>query len=170
MREATASQSARIPSTIGTLVEQLRALHVRVGVYVMPEGTVVDECRYQDHDTLDPIPALADIYPADEDDDQLTVCLSCAVHIAAETDIRAIDVKRVSNPTVIPVADEEPIAARVAILDRDGRFARVERVGVEFEIAVLGRTSLAFDLATPAGMAAAKVLRAAIDAAIAQAA
>lgn len=160
------------PPPIGTLIERLRALHVRVSVFVMPTGTVVDECRYRDHDTLEPIPAVVDLYVVDEpDDEHLEVCLSCAVHIAAEREVRRVDVQRIENPTIQMVADELVVTpARVSVVDRDGRFASVERVGVEVEIAVLGKPALAFDLSTPAGLAAARVIRAQLDAAIAQAA
>jgi hypothetical protein len=58
--------------------------------------------------------------------------------------------------------------SKVSVLDRDGRGVTLEKVGVEVEVAVYGRNVLALDLATPAGIAAARVLRDALDAALAR--
>lgn len=154
------------PTPTGHLIEQLSALKVRVGVFVMPAGTVVAECRYRDHDTLTPIPAVVDLY-TDNDEHLGDLCLDCAIHIATEQGVRAVDVKRIDNPTVELVADDPtPAPLKVSMIDRDGRFATVERVGVEVEVAVLGRPTLAFDLATPAGVAAARVFRDQLTAAL----
>ena len=155
------------PAKISPLVEQLHALHVRVTVYPMPAGTTVDECRYRDHDTLTAIPAVTDVYPLGTIDPPLAVCLECAVHIATEQEIRTVEVKRIDNPTVTLV-DDEPVAPapRAAFIDRDGRFGTAEVVGVEFELNVGARPALRFDVSTPVGLAAARVLRAQLDAAI----
>jgi hypothetical protein len=156
-----ATLTAQTP--IGTLIDQLRALRVAVGVYVMPAGTAVYQCRRSEHEH--DAPAVADLYPVDDRDDvHLGVCLPCAIEIVGEEDIRAIDVKRIESPTIL---DDEPVpASKVTVLDRDGRLVTLEKVGVEVEVAAFGRNVLALDLATPAGVAAARVLRDALDAAI----
>lgn len=203
---------------IGTLIDQLRALRVQVGVYVMTPGTAVYQCTKSEHDGN--AAGVADLYPVDDAGEQhLGICLPCAVEVVLAEDIRRVEIKRIAGPTVVeawpmartsdmviaepdvcgplcemprevfeqhydglgwhlyagatvqPAPAAEPAApAKVTVLDRDGRLVTVETVGVEVEIAELGRNVLALDLSTPAGLAAARVIRATLDAAIAQAA
>lgn len=151
------------PTSISTLIDQLRALRVQVGVYVMTPGTAVHQCTKSEHDT--DAPGVADLYPVDDADEQhLGICLPCAVEVVLAEDIRRVEIKRIAGPTI--VAAEPAAPARVTVLDRDGRLVTVETVGVEVEIAELGRNVLALDLSTPAGLAAARVIRATLDAAI----
>lgn len=158
-------------TAIPALVDELRRLGVKTSVYSLPMFTAVPECRYRDHDEAEP--AIVDLYPVDGP--HIEVCPACAVRIALDTDIRAIDVKRIANPTVMAIEDVfEPDTrpGRVTVVDADARCITVDTADDEVLVKEAGDFAhlVRLDLTTAGGVAAAKVLRDALDAAIAQAA
>lgn len=158
-------------ASIPTLVDELRRLGVKTSVFSLPAFTAVPECRYRDHAEVEA--AIVDLYPVDGPHTE--VCPDCAARIALDTDIRAIDIKRITYPTVIAIEDVfEPEArpGRVTVVDSDARFITVDTADDEFLVKEAGDFShlVRLDMSTAGGIAAATVLRDALNAAIAQAA